>query len=210
MKARLEALAAAEGLAVTGWLHPEEGGTLFLLGHGGPEMWAAFRAAPEAADGAAHPLDRWSRRVISALAEAVGGAPVFPFDGPPYPPFFRWILKGEPTHSSALGMAIHEERGLWGGWRGAVRLAARIDLPPVVRGGNPCAPCPAPCRAACPVGAFSDAGYDAAACRDHLDAAAGAECRARGCLARRACPVGREFAHSDEQAAFHLEAFRVA
>ena len=75
--AEVRSLAAAEGLAVTGWMHPgaEDGApagteTLLLLGYGGPEMWAAFSAAPEASDGAAHPLDRWSARVIGAMATA--------------------------------------------------------------------------------------------------------------------------------------------
>ncbi|QIE54671.1 ferredoxin [Pikeienuella piscinae] len=209
--------AARDGLALTGWLRPGSGdgapaGTraLLLLGHGGPEMWACFRAAPEAGDGNPHPLDRWSRRVIGALAAEIGATALFPFGGPPYQPFIRWTYAGEPIHQSKLGMAVHEERGLWSGWRGALALFEEIDLPPVIRGAHPCEGCAAPCRAACPVSAFTDAGYDVARCRAHLDSAAGAPCRARGCLARRACPVGARFAQSDEQGAFHLEAFRVA
>lgn len=213
----IAAQAARDGLTITGGFHPgaEDGApegtaTILLLGYGGPEMWGAFRAAPEAADGAPHPLDRWSRRVIGALAEAFGATALFPFGGPPYQPFIRWTYAGEPLHQSRLGMAIHPDRGLWSGWRGALALSERLTLDKTRPGASPCDPCPAPCRTACPVGAFSDAGYDVAACRAHLNAPEGAPCRARGCLARRACPVGADLAHSDEQAAFHLEAFRVA
>lgn len=209
--------AAQVGLDVTGWFHPtaEDGApegthTLLLLGYGGAAMWSAFQAAPEGSDGAPHGVDRWSKRTIDQLAHEWGGQAVYPFGGPPYQPFIRWSFKAEPLHQSRLGMAIHEEKGLWPGWRGAVALPIALDLPPVARGTSPCTPCPAPCRSACPVSAFSDAGYDTVACRAHLNSDAGAPCRAAGCLARRACPVGLEFAHSAEQAAFHLDAFRVA
>ncbi|MFV0474836.1 MAG: ferredoxin, partial [Pikeienuella sp.] len=143
-------------------------------------------------------------------AAEIGAEALFPFGGPPYQPFIRWTFAGEPLHQSRLGMAEHEARGLWPGWRGALALFEPIELPPVIRGPHPCAPCAAPCRAACPVGAFSDAGYDVARCAAHLNTPEGADCRRRGCLARRACPVGAEFAQSAAQAAFHLEAFRIA
>lgn len=214
---RIAARTAADGLALTGWFHPgpadgapEGTATILLLGYGGPALWAAFSAAPEAGDGRPHPMDRWSRRVIGAIAAEIGAEALFPFGGPPYRPFIRWSFAGEALHQSRLGMAVHEERGLWCGWRGALALREPVALPPVTRGAHPCAGCAAPCRAACPVGAFSDDGYDAARCRDHLDAPEGAACRAHGCLARRACPVGTGFAQSDAQAAFHLEAFRIA
>lgn len=215
--AALRAAAAAEGLALTGAFAPgpddgapEGARTLVLLGYGGPEMWAAFRAGPEARDGGRHALDRWSRRVIGALAARFGGEALFPFGGPPYQPFLRWIYRAEPVHPSRLGMAIHPERGLWSGWRGAIALKEAWEAPPPARGENPCDPCPAPCLTACPVGAFTTQGYDVEACRAHLDSPEGASCRMSGCLARRACPVGRDFAHAPEQAAFHLEAFRIA
>ena len=173
-------------------------------------MWSQFQASAEAQDGAAQPLDRWSTRVISAMAKEIGATPLFPFGGPPYQPFIRWTYAAEPVHQSKLGMSIHAKYGLWSGWRGALALQDRVPLPPVLQAEHPCPPCAAPCRAACPVNAFSEAGYDAAACRAHLNSGNGDACRSGGCLARRACPVGAAFAHSPEQAAFHLEAFRVA
>ncbi len=61
--------------------------TLVLIGSIGPSGWQVFAHSPELRDGLANPLDRWSRRVIGALAAACGGAPIYPFDGPPYRPF---------------------------------------------------------------------------------------------------------------------------
>jgi hypothetical protein len=59
----------------------------------------------------------------------------------------------------------------------------------------------------CPVGAFSDAGYDVAACATYLESAAGADCMGAGCRARRACPVGPDEAYGPEQANFFMRAF---
>lgn len=209
--------AAQDGLSITGWFHPsaDHGApdgtkTMLLLGYGGPELWQMFRAGPECADSEPHALDRWSARVIGKLAAEVNGKALFPFGGPPYQPFIRWMYAGEPLHQSRLGMAIHPARGLWSGWRGALALPDRLALPETEETPPPCDGCPAPCRTACPVDAFTDAGYDAAACRAHLNSGNGEACRTGGCLARRACPVGAECAQGGEQAAFHLEAFRRA
>ena len=213
----IAARAARDGLTATGAFAPgpEDGApdaarTLVLLGYGGPDLWARFSASPEFGDGAPHPLDRWSRRVIDAMAAALGAIALYPFGGPPHQPFIRWTYAAEPIHQSKLGMSIHDRYGLWSGWRGALAFEAEFEVPRVVRGAHPCPTCAAPCRSACPVNAFSDHGYDAAACRAHLNAPEGGPCRASGCIARRACPVGAGLAQSAEQAAFHLEAFRIA
>ena len=217
--AKLTAALGAHGLSVIGALHPTAGdgdgdgapegtGTLVLAGPDGPAMWAAFRAAPEAQDGAPNPLDRWSRRVIGAIAAGAGGTALFPFEGPPFHPFLRWARRGAPVWPSRLGLLIHSEHGLWVAFRGAIALAERVDLGnPAPAGERPCDPCPAPCLSACPVDAFTAAGFDAGRCRAHLAAPEGRPCREGGCLARRACPVGRAFAHAPGQAAFHIAAF---
>jgi hypothetical protein len=61
--------------------------TIALAGFAGRDGWDAFAKSPEAADGAAHPLDRWSQRVIDALARELGAKALFPFGGPPFWPF---------------------------------------------------------------------------------------------------------------------------
>jgi hypothetical protein len=60
---------------------------------------------------------------------------------------------------------------------------------------------------ACPVGAFSEAAYDVPACVGFLKSASGADCMARGCQARLACPVGADDAYGPEQANFFMRAF---
>ncbi|MEM6743147.1 MAG: ferredoxin [Pseudomonadota bacterium] len=183
-----------------------------LLASAGRATWAAFQASPEAADGDPHPMDRWSRRRAAALARRFGGAAALPFDGPPYIPFLRWAARAEPVWPSRLGMTLHARKGLWASWRAAIALPEPLpDAPEPASGPRPCDACPAPCLAACPVSAFVEthegSRYDADRCAAHVRSAAGAPCREAGCLARRACPVGADYAHAPDQGAFHLAAF---
>jgi hypothetical protein len=218
--ARLAEAVAAAGLVCRGGFHPgpEDGvpprpdgapaATVLLVGNAGPGLWAAF--ARERRD-EPDPLDGWSRRTVEGLAERLGGWALFPFGGPPYLPFQRWARRAEPVHPSPLGALIHPEFGLWHAYRGALAFAERLDLPPRADRPSPCAACAArPCLAACPAGAVTAAGYDAPACVGHLSGAMGADCLDGGCLARRACPVGRQHAYGPEQQRFHMAAFLAA
>lgn len=201
----LDAAARAQALAVMGALHPPEGGTLILLGPDEPAFWPVFTASPEYADGAPDPLDRWSKRVIGGLAQTLGAGAEFPSDGPPYPPFITWALDSGRCWSSPVGLLVHDRAGLFASFRGALRLAERLDRPaPPAR--SPCSYCLGPCISACPVGAFAGGAYDVAVCKAHLDTAEGADCW-QGCLVRRACPVSVRYGRLPEQSVFHMKAF---
>ena len=155
-----------------------------------------------------HPLDRWSRRVIKALARELGGKALFPFDGPPFLPFQRWAQQAESVYSSPIGLLIHPYYGLWHSYRGAIGLCEALVVPEPVAVPSPCESCAGRwCLKACPVGAFSDASYDVAACAGYLKSAAGADCMATGCQARRACPVGAEHAYGPNRRSFFMAAF---
>ncbi|MGD1036942.1 MAG: hypothetical protein ABR878_07030 [Roseiarcus sp.] len=181
---------------------------IVLVGAAGARGFSAFAASPEALDGLAHPLDRWSRRVIGALAAALGARALYPFGGPPHWPFQRWAMRAEPVHVSPLGLLIHPDYGLWHSYRGALGFAEPIDVPALAPRASPCEACSArPCLSACPVGAFAEDGYDVAACTAHLRREAGRACMNGGCLARRACPIGAAYAHDPAQASFHMRAF---
>jgi hypothetical protein len=182
--------------------------TIVLAGMVGRGGWDAFAASPEASDGLADPLDRWSRRLIESLARELGGMALFPFGGPPFLPFQRWAQRAEPVHSSPIGLLIHRYYGLWHSYRGALGFHEELAVPEPAAVPSPCVSCTGRwCLSACPVGAFSNAGYDVAACAGHLRSAAGGDCTGGGCLARRACPVGVEHAYGPEQAGFHMRAF---
>jgi len=200
------------GLLPRGAFHPrpEDGvpgdvGTLVLAGNAGPEMWRAFSAArPQGTD----PLDRWSRAVLEEVAREVGAIALFPFGGPPWLPFQRWATRAEPVAPSPLGILIHTEYGLWHGYRGALAFAGRLALPPRDERPIPCATCAEkPCLRVCPVGAFTGETYDVVACDGWLRSPGGGDCLAASCAARRACPVGRDYAYDQDQAEFHMRAF---
>lgn len=178
--------------------------TLVLAGNAGPRMWRAFDAAR--AEGPMI-LDQWSARVLSELAARLGARAVFPFERP-YLPFQRWAMRAEACHPSPLGLLIHPDYGLWHGYRGALLFAAAIELPPPDRRASPCASCAdRPCISACPVNAFDGNTYDVPTCARHLAGTPEPECMDVGCLARHACPVGRDFRYTPAQARFHMLSF---
>jgi len=182
--------------------------TLLMIGNAGPAAWTAFAKAPEAADGAPHPMDRWSKRVLGRLAEEQDGAALFPSDGPPYPPFVAWAKRAAPVRESPLGMLIHPVYGLWHAYRGALALPERLPLPEPEPRTFPCDSCAdKPCLTTCPVSAFRPDGYHVGDCAGHIATPAGTDCMALGCRARRACPIGRDYVYDPPQAAFHMEAF---
>lgn len=184
---------------------------LLLAGNAGPGFWRAFAASPEAGDGRAHPLNRWTRRQVDRIAADAGGMALYPFDSDPPWPFQRWAQRAEPVHPSPIGLLIHPEYGLWHAYRAAILLAEPVALPPRAETPSPCDKCAArPCLSACPVNAFTPAGYSVAACLNHLEAPAGEDCMSDGCRARRACPVGVRWRPEPAQAGFHMRAFRAA
>jgi hypothetical protein len=179
-----------------------------LIGNIGSSYWPAFREAPEFRDGEADPLDRWSRRVAESVAAEFSLQPLYPFQGPPYLPFQRWAERAEGLAQSPLGIMIHAEYGLWHSYRFALRGDSFDAEPAGDAGESPCIACSGkPCLRVCPVEAFDGEAFAVDACAGYLRRTPAADCHHRGCLARLACPVAREFRYLPEQAAFHLQAF---
>ena len=203
---QIEAAAGAEGLIVMGALR-EDGTTLILLG-AGAAFWDVFQASPEATDGQKDPVDRWSARVLGAMARRFRAEALFPFGGPPYAPFIAWAKATGRAFSSPTGMLVHDEVGLMISYRGALRLPQHIDFPEP-SGVSPCDSCTSqPCLTACPVGALAATrSYDLDACHRYLDTVAGQDCMISGCAARRACPISAGARRQPEQSALHMRSF---
>lgn len=206
----IEALLLQQGLCVSGGFTPEVhddlpgAASLLMISPVGAEFWPMFAVSPEYLDGRPDPIDRWSTRVLTEIAATVGGVALFPFGGPPYRPFLRWAMRTGRAHTSAVGMLVHAEAGLWISYRGAIALPYAIAMPRPLP--NPCDSCKKkPCRAACPVEALRD-GYQTERCHSWLDDPR-SDCMTLGCAARRACPVGADYGRLPEQSAFHMKSF---
>lgn len=196
-------LSPPEGLFISGHCGHEDG-TVLLISPDEPGFWPLFTSSAEYADGAPDPMDRWSKRVIGAWAVAIGGRAVFPSDGPPYPPIFRWALASHSFWQSPVGMLVHRRMGLFTSFRGAVILSRR--LPPSEISASPCDTCPRPCLTACPAHAFTPA-YQVADCHAWLDRPEGKDCLRTGCGVRRACPISKDCGRLPEQSAWHMRQF---
>lgn len=186
---------------------------LFIMGQtaevtligAGPDMWAHFSASPEYQSDAPDPLDRWSKRIIDALAQMSGVEAVYPSDGPPYPPVISWALETGRFWQSPTGMMVHDLTGLWISIRGVLITPGQQ----ATKTSSPCLDCDALCATACPVSALSaDASYDVPRCKAHLATDEGqSTCMTQGCMARLACPVSQNFNRPAPQSAFHMRAF---
>ena len=182
--------------------------TLVLVGNAGPALYRAFFAAVGERPTGPNPLDTWTRRVIAPIASAFGARAAFPFGGPPWLPFQRWAKLAEGLEASPLGILIHPEFGPWHAYRAALLFDRPLDLPAPAPLGFPCDTCTdRPCLTSCPVGAVTTPGYSVDKCAPHVAGESGGECREQGCLARRACPVGRDYAYPEPALAFHMAAF---
>ncbi len=209
----LEAAANALHLDILGGFHPTADdadlqgfGTLLMLGPLEPAFWTHFKTEKEYLDGGPNPVDRWSSRVITALATALGGHPFFPFSGPPYMPFYQWALRTERCHSSPVNLLVHDRAGLFVSFRGALALPQRLNLPDPPP--SPCDSCAdRPCIAACPVDAFASGSYDVDACRNVIRDEDPAHCLSRGCAVRRACPASQGYGRLEEQSSYHMRVF---
>jgi len=190
-------------------------GTILLLGFAGRDGWDQFSNSAEARDKHPNPMDRWSSRVIGTLADELGGVALFPFSGPPYLPFQQIALSTGQMFRSPLGVLIDPHYGLWHAFRGALAFAHKLDLSKLdlsksEPNTSPCETCAdKPCLSACPVGAFTQSGYNVPLCSDHLHAKS-QTCTVQGCLARNACPVGAEHKYSPDQMRFYMAAFKAA
>ncbi len=177
---------------------------LAIVGNAGSAIWPVFETARK--DRPALTLDRWTEETVDKIASDFGIEAVYPFEGPPFHPFVTWARRTQSLFPSPLGLTIHPVFGLWHAFRAAL-LFDRNDVIPVgpAQSRRPCDDCPEkPCLTACPVDAFGGEGYDFGACLDHLSTPVNA-CRQSGCLARVACPVGREYRYHDPHAAFHMQ-----
>lgn len=199
-----------------------------LIGSAGNDFFDIFEGSDEYHDfcrephAHANPLDRWSTRIISGLCDDLKNFvnsdehnllyAVYPFNKNPSYPFQHWALLAEKVFYSPLGLLIHPRYGLWHAYRGALffdsnHIAQPHESAQQSDSHSPCDDCrDKPCLHACPVHAFTHAGYDTQKCTQHL-ANPTNNCFATACLARRACPIAKNYAYKKQLSEFLLQRF---
>jgi len=217
----LKGLLGSQGLTVLGFLdgaelednfHSGDHSPVFqlvLVGSAGSSLWPAFTHSREYSDGLPHPLDRWSKRIGSAVADELEAEVVFPFEGPPYPPVLDWARKTGQASASPISMFIHQDYGLWHAYRFVLLMSKPLSgAVAESTGSHACISCKdQPCLGACPVGAFTGETYRVKDCVTYLAGDENSDCRQQGCSARKACPAGIEFQYRAGHARFHMNAF---
>lgn len=182
--------------------------SVLLVGQAGSAPWLRFSRWRESQpEGLENPLDTWSREVIGKVAAAFRARAVSPSDKP-YLPFQQWAMRAEGLSPSPLGILMHPEYGLWHAYRGALLFDVEISIQVSERSIHLCDACVGkPCMKACPVNAYSPAGFAYQECLGHVRGANGAPCRNGGCLDRNACPFGTAYRYPVEVQAFHMASF---
>ena len=210
----LEKELAAHHLTILGGFHsdvddslPDWARTVLLIGPAEPGFWKHFTAQKEWQDGLPDPMDRWSKRVLDAIADKFDGRALFPFGDAPYHPFYSWALRTGQIWRSPVQLLIHAKQGLMVSFRGALVLKEAIHT---TASTKPCLDCTQPCLSACPANALTQEAYDVPTCHRFLDTASGKECLSGGCHVRRACPVSQAYARLPEQSAYHMSRFHRA
>ena len=207
---RVAAQLQADGLYSLGWF--DLGGRPgLLIGNVGSSLWPAFSNSAYFTDGLPDPLDRWTREVVERAAAYLADHGLsevhYPF-GQPNWPFQDYARKAMGVGQSPIGLLIHPEYGLWTAYRAALIFDAGFAIPEPVVAPTPCDSCSEkPCLSICPVSAFTGDGYDYRACKNHIAQDSGRMCLESGCLARLACPVGREHAYQLDHQGFHMRAY---
>jgi epoxyqueuosine reductase QueG len=117
-------------------------------------------------------------------------------------------MRAEGLKSSPLGILMHPEYGLWHAYRGALLFDVELAVEPVHEPIHVCDLCVGkPCLKACPVDAYTPAGFAYDDCLTHVRGPEGKACRTAGCLDRNACPYGVAYRYPAEVQAFHMKAF---
>lgn len=188
--------------------------SILVVASAGPVYFRAFvrdaRANPDRHREEPHPLDAFGERTFAAMEPlfAEGGArfrrlsPAF--SATPRLDFTRLGILAGLGLPSEIGLLVHPRYGPWIAFRQAIFTTDVLpDSAPVVR--PMCDGCPAPCRAACPIGIVGPGVFDWQACS--AARAAGDPCASR-CDARLACIVGPDARYDDLQIRYHASPSR--
>ena len=157
------------GLEIVGLFNPSvdthklEGvKTMLMIGPKEPFFWKIFKESREYHDGKEDPLDRWSERILKLIAKEQQVKTYFPFDTDKNWPFYSWALECDEINSSPIKLLVHNEKGLFISFRGALGLNYKVQYQ--TKPHSVCIDCSKPCETSCPVEALNSKGYNIKKC----------------------------------------------
>ena len=180
--------------------------SIVLIGTIGGEYFDIFKAqAPQSN----HPLDDWIKSILNPIAYTLNAQTFYPSDTP-YQPFLSWAKSCEPIFTTPLGIMAHPNYGSWHAYRGALgfnEILTKKTIDTDTVGKENVILDKNVLYNACPVGAFSDSGYNVPACINYIKNDPEQKCFNGGCLSRHALNVGADYNYSTEHHQFHMQAF---
>lgn len=176
-------------------LRPHAGETqLILLAHAGRLLWEKVQAADLPGT---DPIDDYTAACVHKFFTAHNISSRLLYPGPAAVNLQAFGRLAGWHHAAPFMVGIDADWGSWFAYRALIVAASDFPLSAVQEKTHPCLSCAAtPCIAACPAGALQPE-FSLAACADYR-LQENSAC-ADNCLARRACPVGREHGYTVAQ-----------
>ncbi len=180
---------------------------LVVVGHVGATLWGLLQGKDLLHTSPNTAFDDYSRlKVREFCSDVLGGANyrlLYPSDFSV--PLQHWGSLLGWSHPSPLGLGIHPKYGLWFAYRAAFLVDAPLPVTPTVMTSSPCETCTnKPCVAACPPQALTAASIPNVQACSAFRLEDSSPC-ASTCLARYACPVGRDYRYPRTQMKFHAQ-----
>ena len=185
--------------------------SLIFVANGGSILWEQFsKWRIQQKPDLQHPLDTYTKTTLEALKtllleKNIGVETIFPFYQEKVWFNFQNLAEGlNITRASPLGLHLHPTYGPWLSFRGLLLLDQPWEkgiVANTVENFDPCPTCNKPCISTCPAQALTVKGADITKCYTYRLSPA-SPCVDR-CLAREACPVGKEHQFPREAIAFH-------
>lgn len=169
---------------------------LILISNAGRALWSAVKAA---ALPSADPIDDFSVRTVAQwFAECFPGhhyTLLYPGDKPVGLQALGQLAGWH--HATPFMIGILPQWGSWFGYRVALLADTALPVTAPLEAESPCVPCTTrPCISACPAQAMAAGGFALEKCIAYRRLP-GSRC-AHTCLARDACPVGREHRYDED------------
>lgn len=179
--------------------------SLVLIGNSGPRMWEiladklnGYHESSDVFDFSSRQavLD-WSNEELNEATYRLLYPTSLPVSLQTMGAYLGW------SHPSPLGLGIHPTYGLWFAYRAAFLVDAALEASMVREDCSPCDSClEKPCLSACPPKALSSMAPPSLSLCSGYRLKNGSPC-ATSCMARFACPVGKEYRYAKEQMKYH-------